>query len=365
MAQFMTYRLKFRSPVRIGERGVGLEATRPYIPADTLFSAICCAWRELYSDSDLIKEILDRFYPRSPMLGVEPFFLTSAFPYASSVRFFPKPLAIKNLRIDENSVKAFRRIRFISEAILNKLITGEVITFGKKSYSNDGNVWLDLARSPNDAKTLEEQALSLFWEPDQNDYFFWRIMTRPRVTLDRIASSSMIWHIGSVHFKEECGLWFAVDFRTTADAAFQQRFEACLRFLGDTGLGSERGGGFGLFKFCRSFENLPSAGQAKDFVTLAPFCPKNEQELEKLTADAPAYELITRRGWISSSEGSALRRKTIWMFSEGSVFSNPDLQYPGTMVDVTPDIWKEGAVPQIKRHDVFRYGYAFPIGIRR
>ena len=47
MADFPTYRLAFRSPLHVGERGVGLEAAHVRVPADTLFSAICSVWRHV------------------------------------------------------------------------------------------------------------------------------------------------------------------------------------------------------------------------------------------------------------------------------------------------------------------------------
>ena len=169
-------------------------------------------------------------------------------------------------------------------------------------------------------------------------------------------STSDIWHIGSVHFRDDCGLWFAVEFGEHAH--LRQKLEACLRLLGDTGLGGERGGGYGLFSWTSNpKETMPTAANANAFITLAPFCPRDEHELARLAGGAPSYEIITRRGWIASPDGSTLRRKTIWMFGEGAVFSDSGSPRPGVLIDVTPDIWEGG-----KKHSVYRYGYAFPIG---
>ena len=77
MANYTIYRLRFRSPLRVGERGVGLEVTRPYVPADTLFSAICSTWRELYGADSLVQEVLAKIAEK-PVEA--PFFLSSAFP---------------------------------------------------------------------------------------------------------------------------------------------------------------------------------------------------------------------------------------------------------------------------------------------
>jgi CRISPR/Cas system CSM-associated protein Csm4 (group 5 of RAMP superfamily) len=40
----VVYTLRFRAPLHIGERGIGQEETRDYVPADTLFSALCTMW---------------------------------------------------------------------------------------------------------------------------------------------------------------------------------------------------------------------------------------------------------------------------------------------------------------------------------
>lgn len=74
-----------------------------------------------------------------------------------------------------------------------------------------------------------------------------------------------------------------------------------------------------------------------------------------MTDEGAVYELITRRGWISSPEASNLRRRTIWMFKEGSVLSGQPEWGIGQLVNLKPDP---------SPHDVWRYGYAFPIGVK-
>jgi len=106
MPNSIVYRLTFRSPVRIGERGVGLEATRPYVPADTLFSAICIMWRELYDVNDLKEAVLKPSGSDGEAVQQMPLIISSAFPYAGAVRFYPKPVArLRHLTIDEKVTK--------------------------------------------------------------------------------------------------------------------------------------------------------------------------------------------------------------------------------------------------------------------
>jgi len=73
-----------------------------------------------------------------------------------------------------------------------------------------------------------------------------------------------------------------------------------------------------------------------------------------LTGEVAAYDLLPRRGWVTSPEAGNLRRKMIWMFAEGSVLAGNPEQRAGLLVNVKPEVCP---------HDVWRYGYAFPVGM--
>jgi CRISPR-associated protein Csm4 len=346
MNAFPTYRLRFRSPLRIGERGVGLEVSRAWIPADTLFSAVCSAWRELYGTEALEKELLPGFTVNDGENA--PFFLTSAFPFAGSVRFFPRPFAKPaRLQISEADAKAFRRVKLVSEQIFASLISNQPLGFEPRACLNGGEVWLTKD---------ERKRLADLTDDSTGDIVLWQNSVVPRVTLDRISSASAIWHLGSVRFAQGCGLWFAARFTAAASDGLRHRFESVLRLLGDTGLGGERGAGHGLFDLdAAKEESLPNAESPGRFVTLSPCCPKDALQAEALTGDGASYELIPRRGWIGSPEAGNLRRKMVWMFAEGSVLNGNGSQHHGKLVDVKLDICP---------HDVWRYGYAFPVEVK-
>jgi len=346
MPAFAIYRLRFRSPLHIGERGVGLEVTRTHVPADTLFGAICSAWRELYGVAALQRDVLDWFTEGD--VGAEPFFLTSAFPSAGDVRFFPKPIGrLANVTLAEEDEKAFKRVRFVSERIFAAIISGEPLMFRKSSCITGETVWV----------TEEEKAHLAEWTDDASgDIVLWRTAVVPRVTLDRLTAASEIWHFGELLFADRVGLWFAVEFNRDHGEELPRRFDAGLRALGDRGLGGERGAGRGLFAVeGPSQEPLPHAAGAARFVTLSPLCPKDVAELDRLTGEGAAYELMPRRGWVTSPEAAHLRRKTVWMFAEGSVLAAAPMPRAGRLVNVKPDVCP---------HDVWRYGYAFPVGVR-
>lgn len=331
-----TYRLRFRGPLHVGERGIGQEATRAHVPADTLFSALCTMWRELYGVEDLEGALLPAFQTGAP------FRLSSAFPFAGDVRFYPRPL----LPLDVDDQKSLRRVRFVSESVFTALLRGETPPFHAALRINGGAAWVSRE---------EKEALARFTDDASGEIALWKRTVVPRVSLDRVTSRSAIWQFGRVLFAEDCGLWFA----TTFEPGWRGAFESALRLLGDSGLGGERGAGNGLFTPEAQASLLGArASSPAAFVTLSPCCPKDAAEAAALTTgDAVSYELLPRRGWIGSPEAGNLRRQMVWMFAEGSVLSGAgDAAQAGRLVSVKPD-----ASP----HDVLRYGLAFPVGIQR
>ena len=82
MPELTPYTLQFKGGLHVGTRGVNLEEAGVSIPSDSLFAAILSTLR-------LTGESVDDFanvYTADP-----PFLLTSAFPYAGGVRFYPMP----------------------------------------------------------------------------------------------------------------------------------------------------------------------------------------------------------------------------------------------------------------------------------
>ena len=61
---------------------------------------------------------------------------------------------------------------------------------------------------------------------------------------------------------------------------------------------------------------------------------------------------LNERGYIYSPDGQSLRRKTVSMFTEGSVFPSPP-ERKGAMVDVTPSAFNA--------HHVYRSGIYFGV----
>ena len=89
MGAIEVYQLEPRAAFHFGLRGVGVEETGSWCPADTLFGALCITLGQWARDGTAALEAwLDGFPPASG--GAPPWRLSSAFPYAGPARFFNK-----------------------------------------------------------------------------------------------------------------------------------------------------------------------------------------------------------------------------------------------------------------------------------
>ena len=349
MGNEIIYRLNFKTQLHLGRDtgaaqvgSLGLEKTETYIPADTLFSAICQTWTTFY-DTESLTDFLNRYTENSQQL---PFELTSAFPFASDVYFYPKPLTWTDDSKESTRRKKSKRVRFVSESIFEDIISGKPPKFSEDNLINGGAVWV----SPQERERL--QKIESLKTPNADDLTIWKTDTRPRVTLGSRSAGSEIWHVESVTFNTDCGLWFAAKFNTTD--ATQQQIQTLLRVLGDTGIGGERNAGYGMFGFTKPRKKMPTVGTADRFITLSRMCPKSSEQLQKLLTGDVAYNLISLSGRMPHPGGDT-RRKQITLFTEGSV-----LQTDGERIGRLVDELKPDDCP----HPVYRYGYAWQVGIK-
>jgi len=347
-------KLKPKAHFHLGEKETVLEKTSDYIHSDTLFSAICNAYRLLYGTEEL-EAMLERFKRHEP-----PFLISSAFAYADNILTFPLPLCIdwdkyvnsevteglnagreKKDKIDKfDFLKLLKHVKFVSKRIFVDMIEDERRI---KDYVNDTNIIQGILFTDEEVEGLRTR----FDVRENKDINIWREREVPRVAIDRKTNSSHIYHFGEVSFADNCGLYFLMNLRMKE---YEGKVEAAIRLLGDEGIGGDRTYGKGLFK--AEFDEIEVNRESKNhFVTLSLFYPQ-EEELSKLKDRY--YELITRGGWIYSTDAQNLRRRTVRMFSEGSVFSagsNSGLH--GGLADVKPEDFAE--------HEVYRYGYAFAV----
>lgn len=305
--KFDICKLTFKSPIHLGERENIREGTDIIVHSDTLFSAFCHCYFLLYGKEKL-EEMFNNF-----IAGSSPFLISSSFPWWENNFYFPVP---KN-QLSKN--KEIKKILFIEKTGFEKLLAGEKI----ESIINN-------------AKTI----------PDEESNKPWKINDIPRVGLNRLTNhpGENYFYFGEVSYIKDAGLFFLIDCK---DENFKKEFKATFNLMSDEGIGGDRSAGKGLFtkpEFSEIEMNVPDVNSS---ICLSLYCPK-ESELSDISKGY--YELIERKGYIYSPYGRNLRRRSVRMFTESSVFPG---KKEGRIVDVTPDIFED--------HRIYKYGCAFTL----
>lgn len=358
MSAIEIYKLVPHAAFHFGLRGVGVEATESFCPADTLFSALCLTLRQWEPDGNQKLEAWLEGFPSLNGGAPPPLRLSSAFPYAGEVLFFPKPMVPANLKREERQTQAktLKKITFISEGILRAWLDNEKLgpELRDDHLLDRGRVWV----------TADERAkLKTFQETTPGEIRMWAKQTVPRVTIDRATSQSAVYQAGVVRFKPGAGLFVLVEFLNDKKAA-RQRLTALLHVLGHNGLGGERSSGYGQFEpqEPQPFEGFGVSDGGR-FLTLSPYHPTWPEAQAGVLEAGAAYDLQTRRGWVGSPEGMNLRRRFVRVLGEGSVLRHarggPQRSY-GDLVDVTP---RDEQGQEALGHKVWRYGIAFPVPV--
>lgn len=343
MGELRIIKLHFKSALHLGTDvpGIGIEDSLSIAHSDTLFSCLINAYAELHSgDSNVVKKLLAFFFDENP-----PFRISSAFPFEkrtqTDVRYYlPKPLVdpprFYDPRGGRNAKKRYGKL------VRNTPLIG-IETF-KNYWLSDGTQTRIRKRELEDAnreiRNLCPRAI------------------RPQHTRDRLTDATAIYHTGLVYFSPNSGLYFLLELNDTSILSWDELW-AVLDLAGTNGLGGRRSHGNGAFEV-RDDTIEPLSGTWQDlfnqqhngFVNLSLYLPETFDCL-----DPVAYQLVPRRGWCySSTTPTQVKRKTVTMFSEGSVFHS---EPRGTLVDVTPD---DG----FDAHKLYRYGIPLflPIPIR-
>lgn len=363
MPQLTPYHLSFHSGLHVGAGVENLNETLAHVPSDTLFSALAATHRLMGGDvQTLVQPFLD---------GNPPFRLSSAFPFAGSVRFFPLPVDLRMLFSetilgDFSWNKPLKRVRYFSEGLLRKALDTDdpldarLFPLDEREEPQQGvalqggSVWLlkeEVEKLPasirltRDKKPITPQAL--------RGQAIWKTQTVPRVTVDRIASTSTLFQAERVAFSPGCGLWFGVVGQIA-------NLPHLLTTLGENGLGGERTAGYGGFTFepdtLDLFDDPSPEGLAYLF---SRYAPKKGEAAPALQHPSAAYRLEAVAGYLRSHDGAAQRRKRLWMVTEGSLVGGDPR---GELKNVKPDYdAKAGELP----HSVWRSGLALALNWSR
>lgn len=312
MTQFTACILKPRGPFHAGEREGMREGSEVFIHSDTLFSAFCHSFLLLYGRPELerlLSALQTEDRERLPVV------FSSAFPYYGGKFYFPVPRSFMPQNKDD------KRVRFVEQPVFEALLAGNL------PKDKDINKPI-LPAFPKDAIETADV---------------------PKVTISRLSGTAQeeggFYHVGLTYLAQDAALFFLM--RVADD--WRNKVEAAIRLACDEGIGGYRSIGKGQFAQPEMREiSLHAEGEAS--VMLSLYYPA---ETETAGLDRGWYELIRRKGYVYSPETRSLRRKTVTMFAEGSVF--PDNNRRGKLVDVTP----ENAANLGLSHRIYRSGLAF------
>lgn len=323
---YKALKLLFTSPLHLSDvRANDYGKSERIIHSDTLVAAIMHTWAFL-GKSEWIKEDTG-------------FSVSSLFPFTTAaentVYFLPKPfcgLNIPESDIDPDAAKKAKKVHYFDTAYFQSALKQtEINKIDSKSFQG---------------KYLTDVKI---------DADFLTSDTRIRIRKPRNdADDAEPFYMEQLRFKAGSGMWGIFSFE---NETIQKRVEIAIEYLQDAGLGTDRSVGNG--QFTREWiDKLPLdiSTPTKYGLNLSLFCPTDQTQLGEMLDSKARYELIKRGGWLSEPHGS-LRKRSVYMFKEGSVFNMPELtNILGQVVDLQPEIIKN-------QHPVYRSGKALFIPI--
>lgn len=316
------YKLKFTTPVHFGNNS--LTNSTPTCLADTLFSAICIKWIEIFGNADELIENVKN----------DKCLFSDTFPYINNQLYLPKPITLIESKFKGNDTidkKKMKRVKYIPIEKIKEYI----------DFLNDGKN-IDFSF---DIEYCQEELIKKA-----------SILRISQILEDGDSKNTEIYNISVYRFLDNCGLYFIL----RCEESLKQKIDIAIDSLSLSGLGGKRSLGYGKFNF-KSLEtnkfNTQLNDTSKYYMSLTTFLPKLE-EIKSFDKDKSAYNLIQRGGFIESSEyanssdRASKKKKPVVMFTSGSCF---DIKFKGQILNVSNDE---------NKHPVYKYGKPLFWGVK-
>lgn len=324
---------EFTAPLHISNARTDYGVSERMVHSDTLYAAIMQSWATLGRE-DWITD--------NP-----PFTLSSLFPFTLSrdtrqkVHFFNKPFVPANTdRQKESSqdAKRYKKVMYVDawhfQHYLNRTRLTSTVESAQGSYQTNESI---------DKNFLTTDIQSRIKRP-KND-----------------AEDTVPFYTERMIFQQGSGLFCLAKFDS---AEAKERVMAALRLLADNGIGTDRSVGNGQFKenaFGKLSLELPDAS---DFaMNMSLFCPQSKESLAAMLSDpATRYDIVRRGGWLGEPYGT-YRKRSVYMFREGSVFKMPisEVLSKGNTVNLQPD---NAPLPTRVDNPVWRVGKALFLPVK-
>lgn len=337
-------KLRFgNTPLHLGRGSDELDRTELIYHSDSLKSALYSAGISLFKQWE------------DPEYFFNGFKISSCFPFSADEYFLPKPYIRKDIVIEGsesvNMAKKIKKIEYLSKGVFEKYISSDSseIILSENHFSADHAFICMNEHTCFRKKNGIDRRISIYNT---------EVQQRVAVPAMESGEDSRPFYIDRIYFEEDCGFYFLASFN---DEAIRKQVLAALKILGDMGIGTDRTVGNGLFDFdeitdCSDFTFSISGNVGKQ-ILLGLYLPTKD-ELEGIDLYLSRWSLLKRGGYMGGSNQDSfrhLRKKSIYMFGEGSVFSS-EKKLEGKFEDLKPD-WDELI------HPVWRCGMPLIISI--
>lgn len=305
--------------------------------SDTLKSAIYVCALQLYPD--LAKE-------EQSIAFLKSFKISSAFPFLESnklkrkLHFFPKPelvrLPISNDN-DKGLDKKLKKARYMELSFFQ-----QVLKNARAEHT------LDEGCIQSGYLSAKEVNLTEVFAHEGCDTIFTSAPYQHVNILSEDELDPKPYFVDKLYFHPQGGLFFLLD---STDDKVKEKVLSAMKLLADSGIGTDRNIGNGQFEVDYSTIEIEVPTTAKYEVNLSLYCP-HRTEIGNGSLKQSYYSIAKRGGYISSPQYSrhlTIRKKSIFMFTEGSLFPKNDVQREGKVVNLKPSfegldhpIWRDG-----------------------
>ncbi|WP_010421343.1 type III-A CRISPR-associated RAMP protein Csm4 [Anaerophaga thermohalophila] len=328
MLKKTVFKLSFSGPLHIGKGlGEAYDTTDNILHSDTISGLLASIW-SMQNNGAGVKEFMSHYR------------VSSAFPFCQSLFFLPLPVGggqfLNVTGIERGKAgKLIKKIEYLPMELWENLVTGQTLDFDIKRLSPCGKFLFPDNISPASVYSDELEQ---------------------RVTVPRGgAADSVPFYFEKRFFSKDSGLYF---FCETPDQKADE-IEKLLKAGETIGIGTDKSVGNGQYKVERytvTFNDEIAGGEA--FQLLSLYCPA-KKEIENVQMSRNDYHLIKRGGFIAGTtkdEFRHLRKKSLFMFTEGSLFRTHEPE--GKIENVRPE-WNDANL-----HPVFRDGRAFYLPVK-
>jgi CRISPR-associated protein Csm4 len=300
--------------------------------SDSIYSAIISAWATLglAIPDDLTTNDLG-------------FTISSLFPFyqkgkeENSMYFFPKPLGIIQPK-NYDDHKPIKKIKYLDLPSFQDVLTGD---FKAEVNNIKGDFYLKNKKQDFDKDFMQSE-----------------VYARNTVAREE-GKDTQIYYIDRIFFKGNSGLFCVAQFDDKKYPDIENKVMGALRYLQDEGIGTDRHVGNGLFELeIIDFKGFEANNNQDYALNLSLFCPKDKDGFGEMLDENTKYEITKRGGWISTEPYLSYRKKSVYMFKEGSIFKT-DAESKGKTVDLKPE-----NTPKEVNHSVYRVGKSLFVPIK-